>query len=73
AGVPPPARLGAPSGGEDTLGLPKRVRNDDQEATDGDQASPAAPPSTPGDIGTLVSSLQHGRLGGRQTGQQDDS
>jgi signal transduction histidine kinase len=73
AGVPPPARLGAQPGADDTLGLPKRVRNDDQEATEADEASPAPTPSTPGEIGTLVASLQHGRLGGRQTGQQDDS
>jgi signal transduction histidine kinase len=72
-GVPPPARLAAEPAAEDTLGLPKRVRYDDQEAAAA-AADQAPAPSTPEQIGALVASLQHGWLGGRnQAAEQDDS
>jgi len=60
---------------EETLGLPRRVRYGEQE----EAASEVAPdhgrtPSSPGEIGALVASLQQGWLDGRnQAGQQDDS
>lgn len=71
--VLPPARLAAQQAAEDTLGLPKRVRYDDQEAaTPTTDQAPA--PRTPEDIGALVTSLQHGWLGGRnEAADQDDS
>jgi hypothetical protein len=90
--VPPPARLAADQGllaseprgyggdsfHEDTLGLPRRVRYDEQvtppaPATRAGLSEPAAP-STPEEIGALVASLQQGWLGGRnQAAQPDDS
>jgi hypothetical protein len=71
--VAPPARFAAAPApaAEDTLGLPKRVRYDDQEAAS--DAAAGTAPSTPGEIGALVASLQHGWLGGRKhLAEQDD-
>ena len=71
--VPPPARFAAApaAAAEDTLGLPKRVRYDDHEAAS--DAAAGAAPSTPGEIGALVASLQHDWLGGRKyPAEQDD-
>jgi signal transduction histidine kinase len=70
--APPAAVSPAPPAAvaEDTLGLPRRVRYGEQEAAaeaESDQAR------TPGEIGALVASLQHGWLGGRnQAARQDD-
>ncbi len=80
ATVPPPARLTGdplvPDDAEDTLGLPKRVRYDDQAAIGEPDlaAGSTAEPGTPEEIGALVASLQQGWLGGRnQAVQPDDS
>jgi signal transduction histidine kinase len=83
--VPPPARLATAAAppaavavptapvAEDTLGLPRRVRYGEQEAAAEAEADHARAPSTPGEIGALVASLQHGWLEGRnQAAQQDD-
>jgi hypothetical protein len=51
--------------------LPKRVRYDDHEAASDAAAGEA--PSTPGEIGALVASLQHDWLGDRKyPTEQDD-
>jgi signal transduction histidine kinase len=74
--VPPPARLAAapaPAVAEDTLGLPKRIRYGEPEAAAEVSGDQSRTPRTPGEIGALVASLQHGWLGGRdQAAQQDD-
>ncbi|HEX6932427.1 MAG TPA: nitrate- and nitrite sensing domain-containing protein [Streptosporangiaceae bacterium] len=70
--VPPPARLAAEPRANETFGLPKRVRLDEQAAA-APAAEPTAATSTPEEIGALVTSLQQGWLGGRnQAAQQDD-
>ncbi len=74
-GVAPPARLATEPMSEDTLGLPRRVRYDEQVAAAASDASaePTAATSTPEEIGALVTSLQQGWLGGRnQAAQQED-
>jgi hypothetical protein len=61
---------------EDILGLPRRVRYDEQvEAAAAASAEPTAATSTPEEIGALVTSLQQGWLGGRNEAaqQEDDS
>ncbi len=56
---------------EDTLGLPKRVRYDEEVAVAEPDlaAGSAAATSTPEEIGALVASLQQGWLGGRESGR----
>jgi len=76
-GVLPPARLATEQRAEDSLGLPRRVRYDEQAATaaatGAATAEPTAATSTPEQIGALVTSLQQGWLGGRdQAAEQDD-
>jgi hypothetical protein len=60
---------------EDTVGLPRRVRYDEQVTPPARPARPApAARSTPEEIGALVTSLQQGWLGGRnQASQSDDT
>jgi hypothetical protein len=71
--VAPPARLATEPLSEDTLGLPRRVRYDEQVAAAAAAAEPTAATSTPEEIGALVTSLQQGWLGGRnQAAQQED-
>ncbi len=89
-GVAPPARLNLgrltpeQDQGDDTLGLPKRVRDpsppqpagspamSSQAVSAGEATQPGAN-STPEEIGALVASLQQGWLAGRQAPQPDDS
>ncbi len=89
-GVAPPARLNLgrltpeQDQGDDTLGLPRRVRvpsppqpagspaTSSQAVSAGEATQPGAN-STPEEIGALVASLQQGWLGGRQAPQPDDS
>lgn len=90
-GVAPPARLNLgrltpdqDQGGDDTLGLPRRVRDPSPPQPAGipamsAQAVPAAEATQQGatnsqeEIGALVASLQQGWLGERQAPQPDDS
>ncbi|HXL18414.1 MAG TPA: ATP-binding protein, partial [Streptosporangiaceae bacterium] len=89
-GVAPPARLNLgrltpeQDQSDDTLGLPRRVRDpgppqpagspamSSQAVSAGEATQPGAN-STPEEIGALVASLQQGWLGGRQAPQPDDS
>jgi signal transduction histidine kinase len=90
-GVAPPARLnlgrltpGEDQGSDDTLGLPRRVRDPSPPQPAGSltmssqgvpaaEATQPAATSTPEEIGALVTSLQQGWLDGRQAPQPDDS
>ncbi len=88
--VAPPARLNLgrltpeQDQGDDTLGLPRRVRDPSpaqpagspamsSRAVSAGEATQPGANSTPEEIGALVASLQQGWLDGRQAPQPDDS